>query len=142
MLLDGETQFSNRQALTATAVSTNYIDLQDTGTRQLSGTKLTRDIGGWGRDLLVQVTQDFVGGTSVQVQVQVDDNPAFTTPRVTGQTAAVPVADLKAGYRFSLHDFPIGTNERYVRLNYVVVGTPTAGNVTAAATMGTTRHVV
>lgn len=141
MLLDGELQFSNRQAITGTAASTNVIDLGDTGTRPWSGAKLTRDIGGWCNDLLIQVTQDFTGGTSVQVQIQTDDNAAFSSAKTVGQTAAVPVADLKAGYRFSLHDFPIGTSERYVRLNYVVVGTPTAGTITAAVAAGTDRRV-
>lgn len=141
MLLDGETQFSNRQALTATAPSTNFIDLQEVGRRAHSNVALTRDIGGWDMDLLVQVTQDFVGGTSVTVQVQVDDNPGFTSPTTVGATAAVPVAQLKAGYRFSLNDFPVGTNERYVRLNYVVAGVPTAGHVTAAVTAGVARNV-
>lgn len=141
MLLDGETQFSNRQALTATAASTNVIDLSPTGTRPNTTTPLRRDIGGWDNDLLVQVTQDFAGGTSVQVQIQTDDNAAFSSPTVVGQTAAIPVADLKAGYRFALGDFPVGTAERFVRLNYVVVGTMTAGTITAAVTAGVSRYV-
>lgn len=141
MLLDGETQFSNRQAITASVASTNYIDLQDTGQRPNSPGKLTRDIGGWNNNLLIQVTQTFVGGTSVQVQFQTDDNPSFTSPKTVGQTAAVPVADLKAGYRFGVSDFPVGTSERYLRLNYVVVGTPTAGTITAAVTAGVERNV-
>lgn len=141
MLLDGETQFSNRQAITATVASTNTIDLGDTGTRSTSGVKLTRDIGGWVEDLLVQVTQDFAGGTSVQVQIQTDDNSAFSSATTVGQTAAIPVASLKAGYRFALSDFPVGTSERFVRLNYVVVGTPTAGTITAAVTTGVDRRV-
>lgn len=141
MLLDGETQFSNRQAITASAASTNFIDLQATGTRANADAPLTADIGGWGHDLLIQVTQDFVGGTSLQVQLQTDDNPGFTTPTTVGATAAVPVAQLKAGYRFSMSDFPVGTKERYVRLNYVAVGTFTAGHITAAVTAGTDRHV-
>lgn len=141
MLLDGETQFSNRQAITATAVSTNVIDLGATGTRANANSALRRDIGDWGNDLLVQVTQDFAGGTSLAVQVQTDDNAGFTSPTTVGQTAAVPVADLKAGYRFSLGDFPINTAERFVRLNYVVVGTMTAGTITAAVTAGVSRYV-
>lgn len=141
MLLDGETQFSNRQAITATAASTNTIDLGATGTRSHSPVPLTRDIGGWDMDLLVQVTQAFAGGTSLAVQIQTDDNVGFTSPTVVASTAAVPVAELVAGYKFSLADFPRKTAERYVRLNYVAVGTFTAGNVTAAVTAGVDRHV-
>lgn len=141
MLLDGETQFSNRQAITTTAVSTNIIDLGATGTRANNTSPLTRDIGGWVEDLLIQVTQDFAGGTSVQVQMQTDDNVAFASPTVVAQTAAIPVASLKAGYRFPLSGFPVGTSERFVRLNYVVAGTMTAGSITAAVTAGVSRYV-
>lgn len=141
MLLDGETQFSNRQAITTTAVSTNTIDLGAAGTRANNTSPLTRDIGGWVEDLLIQVTQDFAGGTSVQVQMQTDDNVAFASPTVVAQTAAIPVSSLKAGYRFPLSGFPVGTSERFVRLNYVVAGTMTAGTITAAVTAGVSRYV-
>ena len=141
MLLDGETQFSNRQAITTTAVSTNIIDLGATGTRANNTSPLTRDIGGWDNDLLIQVTQDFAGGTSVQVQIQTDDNAAFSSPTTVASSEVAPVASLKAGYRFGLADFPIKTSERFVRLNYVVVGTMTAGTITAAVTAGVSRYV-
>ncbi|MTH65071.1 Bbp16 family capsid cement protein [Paracoccus shanxieyensis] len=141
MLLDGETQFSNRQAVTATAVSTNFIDLQEVGTRPFGNGPLRRDIGGWGIDLLVQVTQNFAGGTSIAVQMQTDDNPGFTSATTVAATPAVPVAQLVAGYRFPMSDFPVGTVERYVRLNYVVVGTMTAGTITAAVAAGVDRNV-
>lgn len=141
MLLDGETQFSNRQAITTTAVSTNTIDLGAAGTRANNTSPLTRDIGGWVKDLLIQVTQDFAGGTSVQVQMQTDDNVAFASPTVVAQTAAIPVSSLKAGYCFPLSGFPVGTSERFVRLNYVVAGTMTAGTITAAVTAGVSRYV-
>lgn len=134
MLLDRQTQFSNRQAITASAASTDYINLQPKGKRPHSGGGVWTDIGiGNGVPLLVQVTDAFTGGTSVAVSVQTDDNPSFSSPKTVLQTAAIPVADLKAGYRFALDEFPTGTDEQYVRLYYTVVGTPTAGTITASA---------
>ena len=65
----------------------------------------------------------------------------FASPTVVAQTAAIPVASLKAGYRFPLSGFPVGTSERFVRLNYVVAGTMTAGTITAAVTAGVSRYV-
>ena len=132
MLLDRQAQFSNRQAITASAASTDYI-LQPKGKRPHSGGGVWTDIGiGNAVPLLVQVTDAFTGGTSVAVSVQTDDNPSFSSPKTVLQTAAIPVADLKAGYRFPLDDLPTGTDEQYVRIYYIVVGTPTAGTITAS----------
>lgn len=134
MLLDRQTQFSNRQAITASAASTDHINLQPKGKRPHSGGGVWTDIGiGNTIPLLVQVTDNFTGGTSVAVSVQTDDNPSFSSPKTVLQTAAIPVADLRAGYRFALDEFPTGTDEQYVRLYYTVVGTPTAGTITASA---------
>ena len=133
MLLDRQAQFSNRQAITASAASTDYINLQPKGKRPHSGGGVWTDIGiGNAVPLLVQVTDAFTGGTSVAVSVQTDDNPSFSSPKTVLQTAAIPVADLRAGYRFALDDFPTGTDEQYVRIYYIVVGTPTAGTITAS----------
>lgn len=133
MLLDRQAQFSNRQAITASAASTDYINLQPKGKRPHSGGGVWTNIGiGNAVPLLVQVTDAFTGGTSVAVSVQTDDNPSFSSPKTVLQTAAIPVADLKAGYRFPLDDLPTGTDEQYVRIYYIVVGTPTAGTITAS----------
>lgn len=140
MLLDKETQFSNRQAITASAPSTNHINLQPTGRRPHSNTVVSRDLGMSDIPMLVQVTDAFSGGTSVQVSVQTDDNAAFSSPKTVIQTAAIPVADLKAGYQFTIDRFPIGANEQYVRLYYTVAGTPTAGTITASAVAGVQYH--
>ena len=133
MLLDGETQFSNRQAITTTAVSTNIIDLGATGTRANNTSPLTRDIGGWDNDLLIQVTQDFAGGTSVQVQIQTDDNAAFASPTTVASSEVAPVASLKAGYRFGLADFPIRTEPRRVCRRLILVSYAAMGSVSRAA---------
>ena len=52
-------------------------------------------------------------------------------------SAAIPVADLKAGYQLPLDWVPRGTNERFMRLNYTVATGPfTAGTITAGVTTG------
>ncbi|SET75158.1 Bbp16 family capsid cement protein [Paracoccus homiensis] len=137
MHLDAQNLFSDAQALTATANSTNHLDLQATATPAMSPAALKRDIGG-GIDvpLLAQVVANFTGGTSVEVQVQVDDNAAFSSAKTVGSSGAIPVATLKAGYKFPLPVIPFGADERYMRLRYVVSGTPTAGAVTAGIVPG------
>lgn len=137
MHLDAQNLFSDAQAITATAVSTNHIDLGDTPQPVLSPVKLTRDIGG-GYDipLLVQVVEDFDAGTSVTVQVQTAATNSFASAKTVAASPAVPVAQLKAGFKFPIPVIPPGADQRYMRLNYVVAGTPSAGKITAGIAAG------
>jgi len=131
MIFDNTLLLSNQQAITATAASTNVIDLGATGT-PYGGVAVTRDIGA-GRevDLSVLVVQDFATCTSVQVVVQTSpDNSAWTDAYMS---RAIPVATLVAGYQVKVpNSFELGVNARYVRLNYVVAGSnATTGKITA-----------
>lgn len=137
MHLDAQNLFSDAQAVTATAISTNFLNLGDTYQPALSPAKLVRDIGG-GNDipLLAQVVSTFTGLTSIEVQVQTDDNSAFSTPKMVASSGAIELARLKAGFKFPIPVIPMGADERYIRLRYVVVGTGTAGTITAGITAG------
>ncbi|OJH45186.1 Bbp16 family capsid cement protein [Paracoccus sp. SM22M-07] len=137
MHLDAQNIFSDAQAITATANSTNHLDLGATATVAMSASALKRDLGG-AQDipLLIQVVENFAGGTSVEVQIQVDDNSSFSSAKLVASSGAIPVAQLVAGYKFNPPVVPLGTDERYMRLRYVVVGTPTAGRVTAGIAAG------
>lgn len=137
MLFDRHNQFSNRQAVTATAPSTDYINTGAKNRRGYSGGGVPQDIGvGTNIPLLVQVTDTLTGGTSVTVALQTDDNPAFSSPKTVFTTGAIPTAQLVAGYRFNVSEFPIGTEEQYIRLLYTVAGTYTAGTITAGVVAG------
>jgi hypothetical protein len=120
MILDHENIYSENQAVTTTTPSTKKLELQE-------------DIGvGNPVNLLVQVTEDFVGCTSVQAVLQTCDteNGAYTDVLMSG---AIPVAQLKAGYRFAIPALAAPT-KAFTRFSYVVVGTATAGAITAAVT--------
>lgn len=138
MIFDKTLLLSDGQAITATAASTNVIDLGATGTPLGSSVALTRDIGiGDGCvELAVDVTATFNNLTSLQVTVQTSPDNATWTDLESGR--AVPLASLVAGYQFFVPSrFPEGTRARYVRLNYTVVGTaPTTGAITAGAVAG------
>lgn len=131
MIFDQQSLLSDAQAITATAVSTNVIDL---GPIRAG---VARDIGkGKQIPLLVQVVETFNTLTSLTVALQVDDNEAFGSPK-TVWSSVVALADLKAGKVIIPEYIPRGTDERYLRLNYTVTGTaPTLGKVTAGVTMG------
>lgn len=132
MILDETTLFSNRQAVTATAPSTNVVDLGPVGI------PAGRDIGkGKPIPILIQVVESFDKLTTLAVALQVSADESFTSPKTVATTPAIPVADLVAGYQFVLDYVPRGTDERYMRLNYTVVGTtPDKGKVTAGISMG------
>lgn len=125
MLLDAKLLMSNQQAITATAASTDVIDRGD-----------VKDVGKDGSiPLLIQVTEAFNTLTSLTIDVQTDDNSAFSSPRSLFSTVVV-LADLKAGYQTPVITLPQKT-ERYLRVNYTVTGTaPTTGKVTAGVVAG------
>ena len=74
------------------------------------------------------------GGTSTEIQVVVADDAALSTNlTVVGSSGAVATAGLTAGKRFAVPISPqIGSlGRRYLGVRYVVVGTNSAGTVTA-----------
>lgn len=131
MILDKTLEFSDAQAITATAASTNVIDLGATGT-PFGGVALTRNLGiGPEIPVSVRVVTSFATLTSLTVAVQTSpDNSTWTTIE-SGRV--VPVAELIAGHQFSVPCcLEEGVKVRYVRLNYTVTGSnATAGAVSA-----------
>ncbi len=124
MYIDGLLQFSSNQAVTTTAVSTNVIDLLN-----------ARDIG-IGDDSLSIVavpSVTFTGGTSIQVVLQGSADNSTFTDMVSGSVVAV--ANAVQGARLANFDMPLVAPgqalPRYIRLNYVVVGTMGAGQITS-----------
>jgi hypothetical protein len=134
MIMDATLQFSNAQPITATTASTNVIDLGSTGSAYQAAAPLIRDIGG-GEDteLLVTVSETFNNLTSLNVAIEVATDAAFTTPKQVFRSPEYLAADLVMGKKYLLPDeFPVGTNQRYVRMTYNVTGTaPTTGKITA-----------
>ena len=120
MIIDHENIYSEEQAVTITTTSTKKLELQE-------------DIGvGNPVNLAVQVVEDFAGCTSVQAILQTCDTVDGTYKDVA-MSGAVPVIDLKAGYRFPVPTLAAPT-KAFTQFKYVVVGTATAGKITAAVT--------
>ena len=126
MIFDMENLFSNAQAVTASAASTNVIDLGS-----------VRDIGpGNPIDLTIQLTAD-AGGTSptIKAGVQIDTAENFSSAVTVAESAVISGG--KAGDQFSLNYVPNGTKGRYVRLYYTTTGSSPTHAVTAGLSMGT-----
>lgn len=132
MIFDNTLLFSDAQAITAAAASTNIVDLGATGT-PFGGRALVRDIGaGEEIPLYIYLTATFNNLTSLTVSLQTDDNAGFASPREVA-SKTYPLAELVAGAKLSFPDgIPEGTRERYLRLFYDVTGTaPSTGAITA-----------
>lgn len=118
--VDAQQLFSDAQALTATAVSTNIIDLSQ-----------DRNIG-IGTPMAVVITVDVaMAGTSptFAATLQADDNSGFSSPATVGTTPTQSA--LAAGAQLVL---PIGADvltERFLRLNYTMGGTTPTVTVTS-----------
>jgi hypothetical protein len=139
MIFDATTLFSNAQAITATAASTNIIDLGATGTVFGAAAAIARDIGK-GREIAIRasVVESFNNLTSLTIGVETDDNAGFSSAKTVWTSPAYALADLATGAKLLLPDeLPVGTDERYLRLKYTVAGTaPTLGKITAGVTAG------
>ncbi|MEM8838669.1 MAG: Bbp16 family capsid cement protein [Pseudomonadota bacterium] len=142
MHLDQENLFSDAQAITADGASTNIINLGQPGTVPHAPAPQKQDIGGSnGLNVLVQVVEDFVGGTSLTVRMERDDTSAFSSPDIVAESATIPVASLKEGKILPLTIVPPGVTGQYLRLFYDVAGSPSAGKVTAGITTGLQTNV-
>lgn len=140
MILSAQQLFSDDQAITASADSTNVIDLGAPGTPYGGAAALNQDIGKGAKiPLLVQVTADFDNLTTLEIKLSTG---AATTLGTTIASQTIALADLVAGKQINLDYIPNGIVERYLGIEYVVVGTaPTAGTITAGITMGVQTNV-
>lgn len=134
MILDNNLVLSDQQAITATAASTNVIDLGATGTPFGAAGALSADLGkldNEGVQIELAVAQAFNNLTSLKIALEKSaDNSTFT--EVASRTFLL--AEINAVKRLP---FPArvmeGADARYLRLNYTVTGTaPSTGKITAA----------
>lgn len=139
MILDDTLVLSDAQAITATARSTNIIDMGAAGTAYGHAAALARDVGkATNIPILVTVVEAFNNATSVTVQLEVDDDPAFGSPTIVAVGPAIPLASLTLGSQINFPaQLPVGVNERFLGLRYTVAGVaPTVGKITAAIVAG------
>ena len=131
MILDKRALLSDKQAITATANSTDVYDLLETGV-MYDGVQIKRNMGKGGYiPFLVQVNEDFNTLTSLTFIFQTATDSAFTVPTDVFQVV-VPLAQLKKGFILPVDKIPRGLMQRFFRMRYVVGGTnPTTGQVTA-----------
>lgn len=129
MITDAFLQLSNAQAVTATAVSTNTIDLG-----------VARDMGA-GENMYIVITVDVAataaGAATVNFQVISSAAAALTSPTILMQTDALAKTELTLGRRPIIIEVPRSNllaqpiGQRYLGLQYTVgTGPLTAGSFT------------
>jgi hypothetical protein len=120
MIIDKQTLFSEAQAITADAASTNVYD---TGSAADAG-------AGSPIRLFCNVGTAFNTLTSLAIQLQCDSADTFGSPKTLWSVSFL-LAELTANTKLNLPPIPAGC-ERFVRLNYDVTGSnPTTGTITA-----------
>jgi hypothetical protein len=121
MIRDRQLQFSNDQAITADAISTNVIDLGPLGGATAN---TIRDIGA-GKQLYLHILvktalTDADGTPTLTVNLESDDVADLsTTPTVHWTVAAVTEATMVAGYWIAKGvPIPSGAYQRYLGIRY------------------------
>lgn len=141
MILSAQQLFSEAQAITATALSTNVLDLGAAGTPYGGKAALNHDIGKGAKiPVLVQVVTDFATLTSLTITVET--GAVAGTLGTVLATETILAADLVAGKQMNMQVLPDGAVGRYLGVRYTVNGSnATAGAITAGISMGNQTNV-
>lgn len=137
MIFSAQQLFSDDQAITATAVGTNVIDLGTAGTPYGAAAALNNDKGkGTEIPVLIQVTEAFNTLTSLTITLETSANADLSSSTVLA-TETIALAALTVGKKTNLQIAPNGITGRYLGTRYTVTGTnPTLGKITAGITLG------
>lgn len=138
MIFSAQQLFSDDQAVTATAISENVIDLGVRGTPYDAAAALNGDKGKGAKvPLLVQVTETFATLTSLTFTIETSANADLSSSTVLYSSGAIAAASLVQGYKLPIDVLPNGVTGRYLGIRYTVGGSnATAGQITAGIVMG------
>lgn len=135
MIFSEQLLFSDAQAITASAKSTNVIDMS--AVSPLITSRFDMGIGVV-IPILIQVVTGFTtSANTLTVSIETDDNEGFASAKTVLGAPAKPASEMtSAGFIFPINYMPRGVNERYMRLDYTVSAALAAGKVTAGIILG------
>ncbi len=143
MILDLQTKFSDAQALTATAISTNVIDLRNAATPALADEGIAGAPDLW---FVVQVVTAAAGGDAAKtltISLESDSTADLATSATVHYTsAAITGATLIAGYNAIRVKLPSGDYERYLGVRYTASATFTSFTLNAFLVLDVQRNVI
>jgi len=130
MIFDSTTTFSLGQAITATAISQNVLDMHNAVSPALQDDGLQ---GGGGLWLEVLVGQAFNTLTSLVITAESDSAPGLATaPVIHWSSGPILLASLVAGAKVAAIQLPAEGLKRYLGLRYTVNGSnPSQGTLNA-----------
>lgn len=131
MIIDSQSLFSDAQAVTAAAASTNYIDLKVANAQLGNGEPLYIHL-----NVDVALT-DSGSDSTVAVTIEQDDNTSFSSA-TSVQTLFTVAATAAAGTVYKAYIAPGVITERYIRLYY----TPANGNLTTGSFTAAIVHTI
>ncbi len=142
MIFSIKQEFSDDQVITATAISTNVVDLGLPGTPHGGVAPLNQDVGkGNMIPILVQVTEAFNTLTSLTITIESSAAAGLTSPVVLA-TETIALADLVVGKQMFNQVIPNGADLQFLGIRYTVTGTPpTLGKIQAGITMGNQTNI-
>lgn len=143
MLIDTQTKLSDLQALTATAISANVLDLRNAATPALVDEGINNAPKAW---LIVQSISAAAGGDAAKTltitlesDVVVGLNSAnvvhYSSPAILGSAITLGATLVRL-------PLPSADYKRYLGLRYTVSAGFTAFNITAFITVGAQRNVI
>lgn len=140
MILSAQQLFSDDQAITANADSTNVIDLGVAATPYGGQAALNADVGKGAKiPILIQITEAFDNMTSLEIRISTGATTALGTTIVS---EVILLAAAVVGKQMVINVLPENITERYLGIEYVIVGTgPSVGRVTAGISMGNQTNV-
>ena len=138
MIFSAQQLFSDDQAITASADSTNVIDLGVSATPHGAAAALNNDKGKGNKiPILAQVTTAMAAAGAATLVINISTGATTALGTTIASVGPIAVADLVAGYQMAIDVLPNKIVERYLGIEYVVATGPmTAGNITAGITMG------
>jgi len=137
MIFSEQQLFSDNQAIVGDSVSTNILDTLAALTPIHGAAPVDKDYGkGTPVPISIRITEAFNLLTTLAISVQVSGTVGFTASTDV-LTEVIALADLVIGKDVNYRYLPKGTDERYIRLDYEVVGTdPTLGKIHAGIVTG------
>jgi len=128
MFIDKNLMFHDDQAITtATEYKGSSLPLHTVA-------EMSREGKGEGMEVLIQITETFVDGTSMEIQTVTANDAALTSEIEQMEVVSAPLtATLVAGrkFRFPLQMVLADTDASHFGVQFTSVGTHTAGKVSA-----------
>ena len=151
MIIDAQLRFSGAIAddasatvtgqgpLTATAISTNVIDLRAPGSTPAI---VDEAVGEWGLELLVKTVIAGAAGTSLAITLESDSTADLaTSATVHASSGTILTAALTANKVLWRTRLPFGDYKRYLGLRYTIAGAMTGLTVEAFLVSDLDRNI-